>query len=95
MSDAGQISTNSIVHSRKMLYSRPMQSRDRYIIVTTSSQQSSVIRATDALEDAGIPVMVQHVSTQASDVSHHFRVMVPDRFSRRASQVVAAHLVLK
>ena len=63
---------------------------DRYIILSTSSHQSGVIKATDALEDAGIPVMVQHVVNQTDN--SQYRVMVPDRFSNRASTVIRPHL---
>lgn len=70
-----------------------MSSLDRYILVSTSSLQASVIRATNALEDAGIPVMVQHVFVDAED-SSQFRVMVPDRFSNRANELIAPHLHL-
>ena len=71
-----------------------MHGTDRYIIVTTSSQQAGVIKATDALEDAGIPVMVQHILKHSSAEQRQYRVMVPDRYSTRASQVIAPYLLM-
>lgn len=70
-----------------------MQSTDRYIILSTSSNQPAVIKATNALEDAGIPVMVQHLFQQPSDDSQ-YQLMVPDRYSTRASTVIAPHLTV-
>lgn len=62
---------------------------ERFVVVSTTSERTQIIKATNALESIGIPVIVQHSFKQTEkEANGDFRLMVPDHFSSSASQVI-------
>jgi len=71
-----------------------MNEIDQYIVLSTVSEQLGALRATDVLEDAGIPVMVEHIlASRTQSKQKRFKVMVPDRYSQKANQLIAPLLL--
>ena len=63
----------------------------KYQILTTISEQPSATRASDLLEGAGIPIVVEHVDLGGGEYPiRGFRVLVPAEFSRSAQRLIAA-----
>ena len=64
---------------------------DRYQVLTTTTKQPFVNRASEALERAGIPLMVEHVEVNEDGGSAiGFRVLVPDQYTQSAMRLIDA-----
>jgi hypothetical protein len=61
---------------------------DRFVILSTTKEQSGAVKLSDALEVAGIPFIVQHKRNKNKDDENpNFVVLVPDRYISNASQI--------
>lgn len=61
---------------------------DKFILLTTTSERAVANRACAALEDAGIPVVIEHEENPAdTDETAGFRVLVPAQFTQAAMKL--------
>ena len=66
-----------------------------YEILTTIAGQPFAAKASALLEDAGIPIMVEHVDLGDDMLPlHGFRVLVPREFSGSAHRLITAAAAL-
>ena len=64
---------------------------DKFILLTTTTERTIANRACAALEDAGIPVMIEHEETSANaEDASGFRVLVPSQFTQAALKLTGA-----
>ena len=64
---------------------------ERFMVLTTTTEQPFVTRATELLEEAGIPVMIEHVEIMDSkNRALGYRVLVPRQYTQYAMQLVDA-----
>ena len=64
---------------------------DKFILLTTTKERNAANRACAALEDAGIPVMIEHEATvEDVDQGEGFRVLVPSQFTQAALKLTGA-----
>lgn len=64
---------------------------DKFILLTVTSERTIANRTCAALEDAGIPVMIEHeVVSQECDEGAGFRVLVPSQFTQAAMKLTGA-----
>jgi hypothetical protein len=62
---------------------------DQYLVLTTTTEQPLATKACDALEDAGIPLLLEHIEmANGRERSSGYRLLVPSRFSQRARRLV-------
>jgi hypothetical protein len=62
---------------------------DQYLVLTTTTEQPLATRACDALEDAGIPLLLEHIEmSSGKHKASGYRLLVPSRFSQRARRLV-------
>ena len=62
---------------------------DDYVLVSRITEQPLANRACAALEDAGIPVMMEHVEIKNGPTrASSFRLLVPSQFTQTAQKVV-------
>ena len=58
---------------------------DRYVVLTTTTEQNLAKKTCEALEDAGIPVMLEHREiVDGADRASGYRLLVPFQFRQRA-----------
>ncbi len=63
---------------------------DHYVLLTRISEQPVANRACASLEDAGIPVMLEHVEvTSGGTRASNFRLFVPDQHVQAAQKLVS------
>ena len=61
---------------------------DKFILLTVTSERNIANRTCAALEDAGIPVMIEHeVVSEELDEGAGFRVLVPSQFTQAAMKL--------
>ncbi|MFM1849006.1 MAG: hypothetical protein RL417_2480 [Pseudomonadota bacterium] len=69
---------------------------DRFLVLTTTFEQALADRTCAALEDAGIPVILEHVQISDRDLDDNlytasgFRVLVPAPHTQTAMRLVTA-----
>ena len=64
---------------------------ERFVVLTTLTDQSLANRACSLLESAGIPVMLEHVEIFGDDMrAIGYRLMAPARMSQSAMRLVHA-----
>ena len=69
---------------------------DRFLVLTTTFEQALADKACAALEDAGIPVILEHVQISERDSDNApykasgFRVLVPAPHTQAAMRLVTA-----
>ena len=64
---------------------------ERFLVLTTTTEQPLANRTCAVLEDAGIPVMIEHVEiTDGGSRALGFRLMVPSQFTQTAMRLIAA-----
>lgn len=64
---------------------------ERFLVLTTTTERHQASRACAALEDAGIPVMLEHVEINNDGGSASgFRLLVPAQFTQTAMRLVSA-----
>jgi hypothetical protein len=69
---------------------------ERYQVLTTTAEQPFVNKASEMLEDAGIPIMVEHVKiAEKSGVSNGFNILVPRQYQQSAKRLIDAASTLK
>lgn len=62
---------------------------DHYILLTRISEQPLANKACAALENAGIPVMLEHVEVKSGATrASSYRLFVPSQFTQTAQRVV-------
>ncbi|MBN8549407.1 MAG: hypothetical protein J0M12_08845 [Deltaproteobacteria bacterium] len=62
---------------------------DHYILLTRISEQPLANKACAALENAGIPVMLEHVEVKSGATrASSYRLFVPSQFTQSAQRVV-------
>lgn len=63
---------------------------DHYVLLTRISDQPLANKACAALEDAGIPVMLEHVEvTSGATRASSYRLFVPSQFTQTAQRLVS------
>ncbi len=67
---------------------------ERFLILSTIKEQSLANRACAALENAGIPVMIEHVELRENgEKSQGFRLLVPSQYTQTAKRIYDATVV--
>ncbi|RMG44050.1 MAG: hypothetical protein D6719_02715 [Candidatus Dadabacteria bacterium] len=62
---------------------------EKYLVLTTTTERSLANRACTTLEQAGIPVLVEHVEISESGLrATGYRVLVPAQFTQTAMRLV-------
>ena len=62
---------------------------DNYLVLTTTTEQPLANRACEALEDAGIPLMLEHIHVKSGNKrAPGYRLLVPSSFSQRAQKLI-------
>jgi len=65
---------------------------DQFLIIATLTHHMIANRTCEALEDAGIPVMLEHVEIEEDGNSTTgYRVLVPSQYSSAATRLVNTH----
>jgi hypothetical protein len=65
---------------------------DQFLIIATLNHHMIANRTCAALEDAGIPVMLEHVEIEEDGISSTgYRVLVPSQHSSAATRLVNTH----
>ena len=71
---------------------------DRYVVLTTIFEQVLANKTCEALEDAGIPVMLEHREVvNDGERASNYRVLVPSQFTQtamRLAKLTSGHLRL-
>ena len=63
---------------------------EKFLVLTTTTEQNFAAQTSETLENAGIPVMIEHVEIlDGKDLAHGYRVMVPSQHSQSAMQLMA------
>ena len=63
----------------------------KYEILTTITEQPFASQTSALLEEAGIPILVEHVDLGNGEYPiHGFRVLVPGEFSGSAQRLISA-----
>ncbi|MBX7143872.1 MAG: DUF2007 domain-containing protein [Oligoflexia bacterium] len=70
---------------------------DQYLVLTTTTDQPLANSACALLEEAGIPLMLEHVElSRGARRACGYRLLVPQRYSHKAQRLVfkasSAHL---
>lgn len=61
---------------------------DRYVVLTTIFEQVLANKTCEALEDAGIPVMLEHREVVSDDGrASNYRVLVPSQYTQTAMRL--------
>lgn len=64
---------------------------EQFVVVITTTDQPLADRACAALEDAGIPVMLEHVEIHENNFrASGYRLMVPSQFVQSAQRLTRA-----
>ena len=64
---------------------------DRFLVLTTTTDQPLANKACEALEDAGIPVMLEHIEILSGKTrASGYRLLVPSQFTHTAMKVIDA-----
>lgn len=64
---------------------------DHYVLLTRISEQPLANRACASLEDAGIPVMLEHVEVKSGSTrASNFRLFVPGQHVQAAQKLVSS-----
>ncbi|MCB0310473.1 MAG: hypothetical protein KDD42_04525 [Bdellovibrionales bacterium] len=64
---------------------------DRFVVITTTSEQVLANKTCQAIEDAGIPVMLDHRQIGSGQrFASGFRVLVPSQHSQTAQRLAQA-----
>lgn len=62
---------------------------DRFLVLTTTTERPFANKACALLEDAGIPVMMEHVEiTQGNCRASGFKLLVPSQYTQTAMRLV-------
>ena len=62
---------------------------DKFLVLTTTTEQRLANRACELLEDSGIPVMLEHIEIMDGNTrAHGYRLLVPAQFSQTALRLV-------
>ena len=68
---------------------------DKFIVLAVTKERVTANRACAALEDAGIPVMIEHEAVSSENVDEGgFKVLVPTQFTQAAMKLTSAHSAL-
>ena len=68
---------------------------EQFLVVTTTTEQNLADRACAALEEAGIPVMIEHIEiVDGKQRASGYRLLVPSQFTQTAMKVVNASSAL-
>lgn len=64
---------------------------DRFLVLTTTTEQPLANKTCAVLEDAGIPVMLEHVEiTHGETRASGYKLLVPSQFTQTAMRLVDA-----
>lgn len=67
-----------------------MTDMEKYREITTITKKPEANRTTAALENAGIPVMIEHVEEKRDDIFiPGYRVLVPLEYSQSAARIIS------
>jgi hypothetical protein len=64
---------------------------EQFLVLTTTTEQNLANKTCAALENAGIPVMLEHIEiVEGEDRASGYRVLVPSQFTATAMRLVKA-----
>lgn len=64
---------------------------EKFLVLTTTTEQNLAARACDMLENSGIPVMLEHIEILDGNTrAHGYRLLVPSQYSQSAMRIVDA-----
>lgn len=62
---------------------------EKFLVLTTTTEQILATRTCELLEDSGIPVMLEHIEILDGNTrAHGYRLLVPSQYSQTALRLV-------